>query len=72
MKIRGIAPTIAFYIGVISIIFSILVKGFGLLILDISASGFIHFANAWFLIAIVCYLHDIWGKIAGKIEFKKE
>lgn len=60
---RAVTPTIAFYIGIVSVILSVIVKGFGLTTgIGISAISFIHFANAWFLIAIVCYVHDIWMK----------
>ena len=61
MKGRGITPTIAFYVGIVSIILSIIVKGFTTQI-PVSAISFVHFANAWFLIALVCYVHDIWIK----------
>ena len=67
MKGRRIAPTVAFYIGIISIILSIIVKVFAIQI-PISAISFVHFANAWFLIALVCYVHDIWMKVAGEIK----
>ncbi|MBI4721754.1 MAG: hypothetical protein HY769_01930 [Candidatus Stahlbacteria bacterium] len=61
MKGRGIAPTVALYVGIISIILSIIVKVF-VIPIPMSAISFVHFANAWFLIAIVCYVHDIWIK----------
>lgn len=65
---RVVAATVAFYIGIICIIVSVLIKGFGLNIMGIGALSFIHLANAWFLIAIVCYVHNIWVKVGSEIK----
>lgn len=65
---RGAAPTIAFYIGILCIIIAVVTKGFGISLMDTKPISLVLVAIAWFSIAIVCYLHDIWIKVAGKIK----
>ncbi|MCK4308236.1 hypothetical protein KAW50_08435 [candidate division WOR-3 bacterium] len=67
---RAVAATVAFYIGILSLIMVVVTDIFGA-ILNIWPSHFIHFANSWFLIAIVCYLHEIYKKMSGDKKEEK-
>ncbi len=68
---RAVAATVAFYIGIISLIMVVVTDIFGA-ILNIWPSRLIHFANSWFLIAIVCYLHEIYKKMSGDKKEEKD
>ncbi|MDI6839240.1 MAG: hypothetical protein QMD71_00010 [bacterium] len=67
MKRLSVA-TVAFYIGVISLIVAVFARALRIDILGIWPSNIIHFANAWFLICLICYLHAIYLKFGEKKE----
>lgn len=65
---RAASATVAFYIAIITIFVGIISYVVGVRVVGIRPSTFIHFANTWLLIAIVCYLHEIFKTITGKKE----
>lgn len=64
---RSVPATIAFYVGVISLLFGVIDFLFGLQpTIKATPTAFVQLASMWFVIALLCYVHDIYKRVVNK------
>ncbi|MDI6839817.1 MAG: hypothetical protein QMD71_03010 [bacterium] len=63
---RVATATVAFYVGILSLLLSVISGAFGVRLVGVRPISFVHFANVWFLIALISLLHEISKKLGEK------
>lgn len=63
---RSIAATVAFYVGILCLFLGIIDYVFTLQsVIKAKPSSLFQMAEVWFLITLICYVHDIYKKVVG-------
>lgn len=63
---RSIAATVAFYVGVLCLFLGVIDYAFSIQpIIKVKPGSFVQMAEAWFIITLICYVHDIYKKVVA-------